>query len=59
MNLNDHKEKIAECKRQINLTDSSQRKYELHRHLRKLQKEYKIALNYMRASKGYVMNGKT
>ena len=52
MNLNDHKEKIAECKRQINLTDSLQRKYELHRHLRKLQKEYKIALNYMRASKG-------
>lgn len=52
MNLNDQKGKIAEAKRQINLTESPQRKYELHRYLRKLQKEYKVALNYMRASKG-------
>lgn len=52
MNLNDHKEKIAETIRQINLTESPQRKYELHRHLKKLRKEYRIAQNYLRASKG-------
>jgi len=50
--LTTHKSKIAECKRQINLTESQQRKHELHRHLRKLEKEYRTALNYIRASKG-------
>lgn len=50
--LKSHRAKIAECKRQIDITESPQRKYELHRHLRKLEKEYKTALNYIRASKG-------
>lgn len=50
--LKSHELKIAECKRQIGLTESPQRKYELHRHLRKLEKEYRTALNYLRASKG-------
>lgn len=52
MNLNEHKEKIAETIRQISMTESPQRKYELHRHLKKLRKEYRTALNYIKASKG-------
>ena len=47
-----HKEKITETIRQISITNSPQRKYELHRHLKKLQKEYRIAQNYLRATKG-------
>lgn len=52
MNLNDHREKIAETIRQISMTESAQRKYELHRHLKKLKREYRVALNYLKASKG-------
>lgn len=39
-------EDIRETKRQIELTSSKQRKYQLHRHLSKLLKEYKTAKRY-------------
>lgn len=35
-----HLDEIKETKKQINLAKSKKRKYELTRHLRKLQKEY-------------------
>lgn len=44
-------EEIRETKRQIRITNSPQRKYELNRHLKKLLREYKRA-------KMYVHNGK-
>lgn len=39
-------EAIRETKRQIELTESKQRKYQLHRHLNKLLREYKTAKRY-------------
>lgn len=37
-----HLNEINETKRQIRITTSKKRKYELTRHLRKLQKEYSL-----------------
>lgn len=39
-------EDIRETKRQINKTNSKQRKYQLTRHLNKLLREYKTAKMY-------------
>ena len=39
-------QKIEETKKMIRCTESKQRKYELHRHLNKLIKEYKRAKRY-------------
>lgn len=44
----EHIAKIRETKEQIERTNSKQRKYELHRHLNKLLKEYKTAVAYHR-----------
>ena len=41
--LNKAMEEIRETYRQIGLTTSTRRKYELHRHLKKLWKEYNEA----------------
>lgn len=49
--LQEHAEKIRETENLIRATNSAQRKYELHRHLAKLQKEYRIAKRYMREAK--------
>ena len=40
-------EEIRETKKQISLTTSKQRKYELHRHLNKLLREYYKAKRYV------------
>lgn len=39
---NKHLDEIKETKRQIAIATSKKRKYELTRHLRKLQKEYML-----------------
>ena len=48
--FDDQLEKIKETQRQISKTNSSQRKYELHRHLNKLWKEYRMAQRYFRTA---------
>ena len=40
--VQEHLNEIKETKRQINLEKSKKRKYELTRHLRKLQKELQL-----------------
>lgn len=42
------KEEIAETRRQIGLTESKRRKYQLHRRLAKLEKEYKYGKMMMK-----------
>lgn len=59
IDLKSHLDRMDDVRHQISLTNSKQRKYELHKHLRKLEKQYRVALNYMSASKGQVMDGKT
>lgn len=49
--LQEHADKIRETENQIRATNSAQRKHELHRHLAKLKKEYRIAKRYMREAK--------
>ena len=44
-------EAIEETRRQIRITTSKQRKYELHRHLNKLIREYKRAKIYAAQSR--------
>lgn len=39
-------EEIDETRRQIRLTKSKQRKYEMYRHLNKLKNEFRIAKMY-------------
>ena len=43
-----HLNEIKDTETQIRATQSKQRRYELHRHLAKLQKEYKIAKRNMK-----------
>lgn len=49
--VNELKKEIAECQREICLTNSEKRKWQLRRHLRKLEIELK---EYYRLSKGAV-----
>lgn len=46
--LERHLNEIRDTEDQIRATQSKQRKYELHRHLAKLQKEYKTAKRNMK-----------
>ena len=44
--FNELNEEIKETRRQIQLTKSKQRRWQLHRHLSKLQKQYSLARMY-------------
>lgn len=46
--LERHLDEIRDTEKQIRATQSKQRKYELHRHLAKLQKEYRTAKRHMK-----------
>lgn len=55
--LQKHLNEIKETRKQINATNSPQRKYELGRHLNKLEKEYRIArYNIARSRNGEATN---